>query len=110
RQRQLVGLLLHDFEAHSSDWLWDTDRNGFLQHVSARLAETFGRSLDELRAQPFIELFAQGGRDMNEAERDALSTLAAHLMQPAPFRDVQVALVVEGERRWWALTAKPLFD
>lgn len=110
RQKQLVGLLLHDFEAHSSDWLWDTDRNGCLQHVSARLAETFGRSLDELRAQPFIELFAQGGRDMNEAEREALNTLAAHLMQPVPFRDVQVALVVEGERRWWALTAKPLFD
>ncbi len=110
RQRQLVGLLLHDFESHSSDWLWDTDQNGFLKHVSARLAETFGRTQDDLRSNPFIELFVHDDADMTEGERDSLLTLATHLMQPVPFREVPVAVVVAGEHRWWSLTAKPLFD
>jgi diguanylate cyclase (GGDEF)-like protein/PAS domain S-box-containing protein len=110
RQKQLVGLLLHDFESHSSDWLWDTNRNGFLQHVSARLAEIFGRTQDELRAKPFIELFVSDDANMNDGERDALMKLSVHLMQPVPFRDVPVAVNVLGEGRWWSLTARPLFD
>jgi diguanylate cyclase (GGDEF)-like protein/PAS domain S-box-containing protein len=110
RQQQLVGLLLHDFESHSSDWLWDTDRNGFLQHVSARLAEIFGRTQEELRSSPFIELFVSSEHTMNDGQRDALMKLSAHLMQPVPFRDVPVSVNVSGECRWWSLTARPLFD
>ncbi|MBP6094920.1 MAG: EAL domain-containing protein [Methyloversatilis sp.] len=110
RQKELVGLLLHDFESHSSDWLWDTDRNGFLQHVSARLAEIFGRTQEELRSKPFIELFVSGDADMSDGQRDALMKLSAHLMQAVPFRDVPVAVNVSGECRWWSLTARPLFD
>jgi predicted signal transduction protein with EAL and GGDEF domain len=42
RQSEVIGLLLKDFEEHSSDWLWETDREGRLQHVSLRLAEALG--------------------------------------------------------------------
>jgi hypothetical protein len=40
----------------------------------------------------FHQAFAQGGREMNEAERHASSMLAVHLMQPVSFRDLQRAL------------------
>jgi hypothetical protein len=40
--KQTIGLLLHDFEAHSADWLWRTDAAARLGSVSTRFAEAAG--------------------------------------------------------------------
>lgn len=42
RQRQMVALLLHDFEEHATEALWETRRDGTLAHVSPRLAALLG--------------------------------------------------------------------
>jgi len=34
RQKQLIDLLLRDFEEHASDWLWEVSPTGHLRHVS----------------------------------------------------------------------------
>lgn len=109
-QRELVGLLLHDFEENASDWLWETDRQGRLVHVSARLAEAMGVPAATLRGQALVAAlsgtFTQAD-DQNQAE---LAHLAHCLAQSAPFRDVVVSVMVSGHKQWWSLTAKPLFD
>ncbi|MBN9426719.1 MAG: EAL domain-containing protein [Burkholderiales bacterium] len=110
RQKQLVGLLLHDFEEHSSDWLWETDSDGVLVHVSSRLAQTFGLSQNDLHRRRFVELLASDQWRSGSDEAQAFQAFMLHIQKSAPFRDVPVAVADGGDWRWWALTAKPLFD
>ncbi len=107
-QRQLVGLLLHDFEEHTSDWLWETDKYGNMRHVSASLAEAFGHSAEELQKMPFIALVASLMPEQTAKDREMLFDLEGHLAGNTPFRDLVVAVQVSDTKSWWSLTAKPL--
>lgn len=109
-QRELVGLLLHDFEENASDWLWETDRQGRLVHVSARLAEAMGVPAATLRGQALVSALAATFTPADEQNHAELAHLVHCLAQSAPFRDVVVSVMVSGHRQWWSLTAKPLFD
>jgi diguanylate cyclase (GGDEF)-like protein len=110
RQSQTIGLLLHDFEQHASDWLWETDAAGRLSHVSARLADALGRPAFALRESTLLDLLADSLGAQTLEETDALAALRTHLAARAPFRGLAVPVQVGDERRWWSLTAKPLHD
>ncbi len=110
RQRQLVGLLLHDFEEHSSDWLWETDAHGVLVHASSRLAQTLETTPEQLRNQRLVHLLAFDEFASDSEEVGSLLHFVRCLEQAQPFRDVPVAVRTREGLRWWALTAKPLFD
>ncbi len=108
RQKQLVDLLLRDFEEHASDWLWEISPSGHLRHVSARLAESFGLPQRQLLQQPFLDLLGHMASDDDGA--DALARMTSCIRMGQPFRDLEMSLKVGAEVRWWALSAKPLFD
>jgi diguanylate cyclase (GGDEF)-like protein len=110
RQAQLVDLLLKDFEAHASDWLWEISPQGHLRHISMRLTESLGATPLELEQSTFLAfLQARQPKDHPEAHY-ALAHLAVMLQKGQSFRDIELALVVHGEVRWCSLTAKPLTD
>ncbi len=109
-QRQLVGLLLHDFEEHTSDWLWETDKYGHMRHVSASLAKAFGHSPEELQSMPFIALVASLMPEQTPEDREMIFELEGYLAGRSPFRDMVVAVQVSGTTSWWSLTAKPLVN
>ncbi|MGL5004857.1 MAG: putative bifunctional diguanylate cyclase/phosphodiesterase, partial [Casimicrobium sp.] len=110
REREVVNLLLKDFEGSSRDWLWDTDQHGHLRHVSVRLTEAFGKSRFAMEGLSLIDLlrqsFSNAGRDGVEAH----DFLQLRLASRKAFRDQVVPVVVDGVIRWWSLTAKPLFN
>lgn len=109
-QRELVGLLLHDFEENASDWLWETDRQGRMVHISARLAEAMGVPAATLRGQPLVAALADTFTQADDHNQAEVAHLAHCLAHSAPFRDVVVSVMVNGHKQWWSLTAKPLFD
>jgi diguanylate cyclase (GGDEF)-like protein len=110
RQAQLVDLLLKDFEAHASDWLWEISPDGRLRHISLRQVESLGAHENELQHQPFLEfLSSRQPRDDLEAQ-EALTQFAQLLTVGLSFRDAELALLVNGELRWCSLTGKPLTD
>ncbi|MES2090099.1 MAG: diguanylate cyclase, partial [Pseudomonadota bacterium] len=110
RQRQLVDLLLRDFEEHASDWLWEISQTGHLRHVSNRLAQSFGLPSRQLLQQSFTALVSTMlPADVPEA-RMAFDQLQSHLRLGRPFRDLELPVTVDGHVRWWSLMAKPLFD
>lgn len=110
RQKQLIDLLLKDFEEHASDWLWEISPTGHLRHVSARLSQCFGLSTRALIQKPFTELL-QGMLPANdEGAAAALAKLTSCVRMGQPFRDLEISVTVGNEVRWWALSAKPLFD
>nr|WP_315183768.1 EAL domain-containing protein [uncultured Albidiferax sp.] len=110
RQNQLVGLLLNDFEEHASDWLWETDRQGCLRHVSQRLAQAMGVSPSELQGQHLVQRMAALSPQMAPAHAAMFRVLEQCLEQQQPFRGVLAPARVAGQLQWWSLTAKPLRD
>ena len=111
RQRDVVRLLLRDFETHSSDWLWETDAHGRLSHVSPRLAFLLGREPDRLHQTSLVHLIEQTfGDRLRPSDQANIALLQSHLQTPQPFRDHIVSLCLEGRRCWWSLTATPLVD
>jgi diguanylate cyclase (GGDEF)-like protein/PAS domain S-box-containing protein len=108
-QRELVGLLLRDFEERATDWLWETDEHGRLRHVSVRLTEATGRSDAELKGRSLaaiIESLLDVGPDVHSGSR---RDLARGLSGRAAFSDAVVPVRVDGARRWWSFAAKPLW-
>ena len=109
-QTQVVGLLLRDFEEHASDVLWEVDAQGRFCHVSTRLVAAFGLPAQRLASAPAFRLFAclQARGDRGHAQ--VLRQLRKGLLSQQPFRDLVVPIHALGNRRWWSLSAKPLFD
>ncbi|MEX0341796.1 MAG: putative bifunctional diguanylate cyclase/phosphodiesterase [Erythrobacter sp.] len=93
-----VRMLLNDYEEHSSDWLWTVGPQGNLRDVSTRFAAAAGLPAEELEGLPLLDLFAPG------EERDQL---AGHLAEQTQFRDLVVKLDIEGDLRYWKLSARP---
>lgn len=110
RQRQLIDLLLRDFEEHASDWLWEISHTGHFRHVSARLAQSFGLSAHQLLKHSFTELVSTMLPAESAEAATAFDQLQSHLRLGRPFRDLELPVQVDGQLRWWSLMAKPLFD
>lgn len=106
KQKQVVSLLLSDFEEGASDWLWEVDAHGALTYVSDRMAAAAGVDKDTLLGRPMSSLCgaAEGGPS------GAVAALSALFAEQKTFRDVIVSVPVSGETHWWSLAAKPVLD
>jgi len=110
QQKQLIGLLLRDFEESASDWLWEVDASGRLTHVSKRMASVFGRTEESLHGEHLLNLIEATLDRAAHEERQAIDGLKRCFEGTHPFRDVLAPVILGGETRWWSLTAKPLLD
>jgi diguanylate cyclase (GGDEF)-like protein len=110
RQAQLVDLLLKDFEAHASDWLWEISPDGCLKHISSRLTESLGAQEDELQRSPFLQFLGSRLPRGDLEAQAALTHFAQLLTLGQSFRDAELAVLVNGQLRWCSLTGKPLID
>lgn len=104
RQREIIQLLLHDFEAGASDWLWETGPGGDLVYVSDRLAQVLGRDRDQIIGARLHE--AVGMAQSGSGWRD----LAVLMARREPVRDLDVPVRRKGKTVWWQLNARPLHD
>jgi diguanylate cyclase (GGDEF)-like protein len=110
RERQLLQErafdILVDFEQTGHGWFWETDRNGAITYLSARLGEAFGCPVETLYGKPFVELF---GLDVTGNE-SAATGLNLHFAARTVFRDVLVSVSTEDEERWWSISGSPIQD
>jgi diguanylate cyclase (GGDEF)-like protein/PAS domain S-box-containing protein len=107
-QNETISLLLHEFEENTSDWLWETDAQGRLQHVSERIVQVSGERLETLRDAPFSALFL-GIRQPRPMSEDTAEILALVAERKA-FRERVVEVTIAGVTRWWRLSGKPITD
>jgi PAS domain S-box-containing protein len=108
QQKQVVELLLRDFEAGASDWLWETDTAGNFRYVSQRMSELIGRPDSELLRANLNDFIVH--REQPDEANSAVQALRRRLTLDTPFRDCIVPLSCHDRTRWVALSAKPLFD
>jgi diguanylate cyclase (GGDEF)-like protein len=105
RERELresaetVKLLLHDYQEHGSDWLWEVDADGRLVAPSLRFAQAAERPLETIAGMVMLDLFD------GCPEREIL---ADNLQAARSFRDIAVPLMIGGERRWWSMSGHPV--
>lgn len=104
-QRQVVSLLLSDFEEGASDWLWEVDCQGRLTYVSDRMVAAAGVEKARLLGQPMSDLCGAA-----EGPDGPVAALSALFVEQKTFRDVVVSIEVGEETHWWSLSAKPVHD
>ncbi|MGI4881163.1 MAG: putative bifunctional diguanylate cyclase/phosphodiesterase [Janthinobacterium lividum] len=107
-QSAVIGLLLSEFEANSSDWLFEVDADWRLTHVSPRFATVAGRPRETMLGQSLLPLL---GSERRGAEaRLAIRCLTEHFAHARPFRDLVMPVAVDEQTRWWQLSGSPKRD
>lgn len=108
-KKEVVSLLLKEFEDTAADWLWQTDPNRCLTHVSPRFAAALGVELADLEGKQFVRVLAG---DAWEAGNFAsgLRELAEKLKRRESFKDLVIPVNIGGATRWWELSASPRLD
>jgi len=106
---ETVSLLLREFEDHGADWLWEIDSARRVTHASPRFAHALGHPAADLNGKPILELLA--GETWEAGNFSAgLRAFAEKLKSREAFRDILLPVKVNGEERWWELSASPRID
>ncbi|RYG14210.1 MAG: EAL domain-containing protein [Burkholderiales bacterium] len=109
-ERQVVGLLLGDFEENASDWLWECDNQGRLTRASVRLAKVLGQAPGRVEGEPLASLFLSQRLIKVPSDKDVgVDCLQQRLVGAMPFRNVVVEALVSDQKKSWRLSAKPLW-
>ncbi len=106
---EVVSLLLREFEDSGGDWMWQTDASRCLTHVSPRFARALGVDEAQLEAKPIIQILA-GDRWSGGNLPASLHELSEKLKNRESFSDLSVPVKIDGETRWWELSASPRFE
>ncbi len=96
---ETIKLLLNDFESQSADWLWQVDAQGRILSPSDRFGEVAGRGPSVLGDMYFLDLFD------DSKERHMLEQ---SLTNKHGFRNLTLALTIDGAPHWWTLSAQPI--
>jgi PAS domain S-box len=106
QQNEVVKLLLHDFEAHASDWLFQLDEDLRLTYLPERLLAFFqGEGLTERRLP---EILGRLMPDPSPEDGALIAGLYRILEGGRPFRGAQIRLSSGGQERWLEFDATPI--
>jgi diguanylate cyclase (GGDEF)-like protein/PAS domain S-box-containing protein len=99
----VIAMLLKEFEDNASDWLWSTNQDNLLEHVSERFASAAERDASELTGMAIFDLFG-----VAETQRHpGLARVVDHMRTQTAFRDIELPMNHNGAYRWWKLSAQP---
>ena len=107
-QRDVINLLLNDFEENAADWLWGVDRNFNLEHASVRFYDQLQVPDSMVLGRPITTImpFSPVGVDGLDCRENFISSLLAR----QSFRDQDICVELGGELAIWSLTAKAIHD
>jgi diguanylate cyclase (GGDEF)-like protein/PAS domain S-box-containing protein len=105
-QKDIISLLLKEFEDNSADWLWEFDRQGALQRVSDRFAAAAGTAKDALGGAYFFDFLRNAG----QGNDPIIDEMAQDIEARATFSGVELKMSIGGGERYWRLTGKPVHD
>lgn len=106
---EVVSLLLREFEEHDADWLWQVDGAKRLHHVGAHLARATGQEPAALEGVPFLRILAGDAWESGRLSPE-LKDLLERMNARESFSGIELPVTVNGEARWWCLSAAPRYD
>ncbi|MDW6025777.1 EAL domain-containing protein [Mesorhizobium sp. BAC0120] len=105
-QKDIISLLLKEFEENSSDWLWEFDRSERFQRVSDRFSAAACLPKEQLVGLDFNDFL----RLMVEEGDPVLDELKQDIARHQTFSGVELRVSIDGIERFWRLTGKPIVD
>jgi diguanylate cyclase (GGDEF)-like protein/PAS domain S-box-containing protein len=106
---ETVSLLLREFEETSADWLWQTDNARRLVHVSPRFAYALGSSADRLEGVLLLQALSGDAWETGQFPK-SLHDMAERMKRRESFSNLIVPVTIDGNPRWWELSASPRLD
>ncbi|WP_419809979.1 putative bifunctional diguanylate cyclase/phosphodiesterase [Sphingomonas sp.] len=106
---ETVSLLLREFQDKDADWLWETDGARRVVKASPRFAVACGLDPVSINGMPFLQVLAGPTWESGQFA-PALRGLADKLKARDSFRDLRLPVYIDGEERWWELSASPRYD
>ncbi|QIG81846.1 EAL domain-containing protein [Sphingosinithalassobacter tenebrarum] len=106
---ETVSLLLREFEEDSGDWLWEIDSQRRVVRANPRFAVSIGADPKTINGTPFLQLLAGPTWEAGNFAA-GLRDLAEKLKARETFRDLLLPVYVDGEERWWEMSASPRYD
>ena len=101
KQHETLQVFLREYEQVVSDWLWETDENGCLRNVTARMRQFFQSFPGEIEGRT---LGALGVQTEHSSDLD----IDYHIRQRKAFRDLSVILRQESVERYLKFTGYPV--
>ncbi len=108
-KREVVSLLLREFEEGEADWLWQIDTSRRVRTISPRFAFALGVEPETIDGKPFIQLIAGAAWETGQFP-SSLHDLAERLKRRESFSNLLVRVTINGEQRWWELSGTPKLD
>jgi len=105
-KREIIGMLLREFEQTTSDWIWGFDEEGRINRISAGFTTATGVSEAALTGAGFVH-FLQA---VTPPDDPLMAHLEADIAARQAFRDIELRVIADGRECWWTLTGKPAFD
>lgn len=110
KQRDMIGILLGEFEENSSDWMWETDAQFRLTYVSQGLLNATSRSPAEAFGRKCVDTLIGPASSLDEQQSAVLAQILEHFARHTPFRELECPVQVGSARRWWSFAARPARD
>ena len=105
-KREIIGLLLREFEQSTSDWIWGFDADGSINRLSGGFTAATGVSEDALRGADFVHFL----RCITPPSDPLMVHLERDVGGRQTFQDIELRVIADGKDCWWSLTGKPAFD
>lgn len=105
KEHRTISLFLREFQEVSSDWLWETDPDGRFRNVSARMATVLQVDQADLES-----LSVDDVAHCRASQEDEFRDLILAMNQRIAFKDIILAVLIEGCVRWLCLTGHPVHD
>ncbi|MBU2993677.1 EAL domain-containing protein [Octadecabacter sp. 1_MG-2023] len=108
-KKEVVELLLRDYERQATEWLWQTDQSGKIIRAPAQVLELFGLTERDIGRVPS---FAALGAECTEACQPDIERLRMALKYKTEFHDVRLSVTdpKDGRLRWILIKGMPQFD
>ncbi|WP_294294166.1 EAL domain-containing protein [uncultured Sphingomonas sp.] len=101
---QRAQLMVREFEEQGSGWFWQTDRDGSITYLSAKVARQVGH-VDGGVGETLTALF-----QIDSESPDTERTLGFHMSSRTSFCEYSVRAVGGDADRWWSISGRPIVD
>jgi diguanylate cyclase (GGDEF)-like protein len=105
KEHRTVSLFLREFQEVSSDWLWETNRDGIFRNVGSRMATVLQTDKAQLENLSLCDLPSRRTK-----EEDDFCKVVLYMQRRTAFKDAILAVLIGGYVRWLSLTGHPVHD
>lgn len=106
---ETLSLLLRESEETGSDWLWETDAQRRVIRANPRFAVSLGVDPSRINGMPFLQVLSGTAWETGDFAQ-GLRALAEKMKLREPFHDLLLPVTVDGDERWWQMSASPRVD